>query len=64
MQGRWKRYVEIRKRIMKAGDADVGMNRSGSQLRRQNMASGEGSRPVLIDGGCDDVCRYGWGKGV
>jgi len=23
-----------------------------------------GGRPVLIDGGCDDVCRYGWGKGV
>jgi hypothetical protein len=31
--GRWNRYVDIRKRTMKAGEADVGMNRSGNQLR-------------------------------
>lgn len=30
--GRWKRYVEIKNRTMKAGDADVGMKSNGSQL--------------------------------
>lgn len=30
--GLWKRYVEIRKRTMNAGDAEVGMKSRGSQL--------------------------------
>jgi hypothetical protein len=30
--GRWNKYVEIKKRIMNAGEAEVGMKSSGSQL--------------------------------
>jgi hypothetical protein len=30
--GRFKKYVQTKKRKMKAGDALVGMKRSGSQL--------------------------------
>ena len=33
-QGLWKKYVEMRNMTMKAGEAEVGMNRSGSQLHR------------------------------
>ena len=36
-QGLWNKYVEMRNMTMKAGEADVGMKRSGNQLRRQNM---------------------------
>jgi hypothetical protein len=32
--GRLRKYVQIKKRNMKAGEALVGMNRSGSQLDR------------------------------
>lgn len=35
--GRLRKYVQMKKRNMKAGEALVGMNRRGSQLRRQNM---------------------------
>lgn len=34
--GRWNRYVDMRNRTMKAGEADVGMNKSGNQLQWQN----------------------------
>ena len=34
MHGRWRKYVEMKKSAMKAGEALVGMNSSGSQLDR------------------------------
>lgn len=37
-QGLWKRYVEMRNMTMKAGLADVGMKRSGSQLEMEYVS--------------------------
>lgn len=51
-QGRFRKYVQTKKRKTNVGDAFVGINRSGSQLKREKIIWSARTYASRSDGRC------------